>query len=233
MSFERILERARSLPREEFAKAFASWFLVILDTGEDEIPSSFETMDVSAPRALLAARPAGPLVHEIAKAEGNPYPDRISVGRARNCDIVLRHASVSKLHAHFLPREEGHIDLVDVGSAVGTRVNGRAIALNHPHRIALGFILSIGPVIAKVVDARAAWEVLRTQEYVEESIPPRSSAGLAPAPRPSVPPLSSTGPIPTLRRLGLEPSPAEKSDIRRTEPEAEPVSRRPGSMRRG
>jgi hypothetical protein len=240
MSFERLLELARSLPREEFAKSFTRWFLIILDTGEEEPPSSFETMDVSAPRALLAARPAGPLVHEIAKAEGNPYPDRISIGRARNCDIVLRYPTVSKLHAHFLPRPGAELEIVDVGSQVGTRVNGRSIEPNRPHRVAPGFILSIGRMIVKVVDARAAWELLRAQEQVDHgSIPPRSSVlpgsvpGLrsgmpssAPAPRPSVPGSSSP------------PSSAERSGIRRAEPDAEPgaSARIPGStgtMRRG
>ncbi len=40
-------------------------------------------------------------VRWIAKSEDSPYSDRFSVGRARNCDIVLRYASISKLHAHF------------------------------------------------------------------------------------------------------------------------------------
>ncbi len=30
-----------------------------------------------------------------------PFPSRVSIGRARNADIVLRHESVSKFHAWF------------------------------------------------------------------------------------------------------------------------------------
>ncbi len=40
-------------------------------------------------------------VFSMVKAARNPWVERISVGRARNNDIVLPHKSVSKLHAHF------------------------------------------------------------------------------------------------------------------------------------
>jgi FHA domain len=255
MSFERLLELARTLPREEFAKSFTRWFLIILDTGEEEPPSSFETVDVSAtPRALLSAKPPSTLVHEIVKAEGNPYPDRISIGRARNCDVVLRHPSVSKLHAHFLPRPEGQIDIADVGSQVGTRVNGHMLEPNQPARLGPGFILSIGRVIARIADARAAWDLLRAQGHDEGSIPPprssvpgsapapRSSVpGSAPAPRSSVPasapaPRSSvpgSAPAPTTQRSGAAPRSAERSGIRRADPEAEPGEGNPIATRRG
>jgi hypothetical protein len=51
-------------------------------------------------------------------------PDRISLGRARNCDIVLRDPSVSKLHAHFRVKDDGKFDLVDRLSENGTEING-------------------------------------------------------------------------------------------------------------
>jgi len=38
----------------------------------------------------------------VKKREGNPYPDRFSIGRAPNCDVVVRLPSVSKVHAHVL-----------------------------------------------------------------------------------------------------------------------------------
>jgi hypothetical protein len=242
MSYERILELARALPREEFAKSFTSWFLIILDTGEEEPPSSFETVDVSAtPRALLAAKPVGPLVHEIAKAEGNPYPDRISIGRARNCDIVLRQPTVSKLHAHFLPRPGGVLELCDVGSQVGTRANGHVLQPNQPVRVSPGFILSIGRVTARIADARTAWELLRARDPLEEGSipPPRSSVpGSAPPARSSVPGSAPRAPLPSPRPSAPGPAPrvpADRSGIRRAEPEAEPGSalNPRGATRRG
>lgn len=70
----------------------------------------------------------------VRKRKGNPFPDRISVGRARNCDVVLRYSYVSKLHAHFLladpdaPLDEHNaLSLVDQKSHNGSAVNGQAL----------------------------------------------------------------------------------------------------------
>jgi hypothetical protein len=220
MSPERIIELARSLTREEFAKSFTSWFLVILDSGEQEPPSSFETVDVlSSPRALAGVKPAAPLVHPIAKAEGNPYPERISLGRARNCDVVLRQASVSKLHGHFLPGAGGELEIADLGSQVGTRVNGHALEPNKPQRLAPGVILLIGRVVARVADARAVWDLLKAQEHLEEGSipPPRSSVpSSAPAPRSSVPAPRPSVPAP--RSSVPSSTPAPRSSVPSTRP---------------
>jgi hypothetical protein len=56
---------------------------------------------------------------KIIKRPGNPYPDRMSVGRAFNCDVVLRFPVVSKLHAHFSFTVDGQLRLTDLGSSNG------------------------------------------------------------------------------------------------------------------
>lgn len=204
MGTGRIQDLARALSREDFAKRLPSHFLVITDSGEDEPPSSFETVDASTtPRALLAARPSLE-VHEIVKAKDNPYQDRISLGRTRNCDVVLRQPSVSKLHANFHRREDGALDIVDVGSQIGTRVNGRPLMPNKPERIAPGFFLMIGRVAARVTDARGVWDLLKAQEKLDESpVPPPAPPGSNPrgsAPPGSVPRAASpSGPPGTTR----------------------------------
>jgi hypothetical protein len=188
MSTERTLELARSLPREEFVKKHPGYFLVITDRGEDEPPSSFETVDVAhAPSALLPAAPSLE-VHAIVKAPGNPYPERISIGRARNCDIALRYASVSKLHAIFSPGAEGPFEVVDLDSQFGTRVNGRAAQPNERVRVGLGFIVMLGRVVARIADARMVWDLVRAQAALDSmSASPGSSPRSAPRSGPSSP----------------------------------------------
>jgi hypothetical protein len=244
MSTERIVQLARALPREEFARKLQSLFLVVLDSGEEEPPSSFETVDASvASNALSGAKPALE-VHEIAKAKGNPYPDRLSLGRARNCDVVLRHASVSKLHARFSPRPDGQLDLVDVGSQIGTRVNGRTLEPNKPERVAPGFILLIGRVIARVADARIVWDLIKAHERLDEGAttsrsspipPPRaSSAGLPPRPSSAGSPSRGSSPGPAPRASSPEPLPRGSSpgpEPRASSPASKPpLSGPPGSV---
>jgi hypothetical protein len=53
--------------------------------------------------------------------------ERISVGRAHNKDIVLRHSSISKFHAWFEVDEEQTVYVSDAGSTNGTQVNGQLI----------------------------------------------------------------------------------------------------------
>jgi hypothetical protein len=70
----------------------------------------------------------------VEKGDASPFSGRISVGRAGNCDVVLRVPYVSKLHAHFLAGDDGP-SLVDLSSSNGTFVNGRALEPRVPHRL--------------------------------------------------------------------------------------------------
>lgn len=67
------------------------------------------------------------LLIPLQKAPGNPFPERISVGRAPNCDIVFRDPSVSKLHGHFRDVTAEMAVYTDSKSANGTRLNGVAV----------------------------------------------------------------------------------------------------------
>jgi hypothetical protein len=97
---------------------------------------------------------------EVVKAPGNPYPDRISIGRARNCDIVLRDPSVSKLHAHARPKAGQTLSLVDVGSHNGTRVNGQRLEPNEPRDVGPGDLIVFGGLAGRLSDAAALYEFL-------------------------------------------------------------------------
>ncbi|HEX4345228.1 MAG TPA: DUF3662 and FHA domain-containing protein, partial [Solirubrobacteraceae bacterium] len=65
-----------------------------------------------------------------------------TIGRSRDCDIVLADANVSRRHAELIPGAAGTWTIADLGSTNGVLVNGRPIAGPHPltagDRIALG-----------------------------------------------------------------------------------------------
>lgn len=99
-------------------------------------------------------------VVEVAKREGNPFPDRISVGRANNCDVVLRFPFVSKLHAHFLPGDGAALRLTDQRSANGTTVAGRPLPPGETVDIHSGDWIGIGPLRLQLLDASDLYDAL-------------------------------------------------------------------------
>lgn len=100
----------------------------------------------------------GWVITPIKKREGGPFPDRIGLGRARNCDVVLRFASVSKLHAQFRTGQALH--LVDVGSVNGTFVNGTPLVARLPVPVKVGDHLRFGEVAVELVDAARLYDLV-------------------------------------------------------------------------
>lgn len=87
--------------------------------------------------------------------------DRVSVGRARNKDIVLRHASVSKFHAWFELDAAGGYRITDAGSRNRTRVNGDPLPPRESRAIGPGDRLQFGSVECVVCSAEALWRAAR------------------------------------------------------------------------
>jgi hypothetical protein len=164
---EDLLELARALPRDRFVRKVTNLLLVVADAGPDSQPFAFRTVAAS-PSAHRKPPPPGPAteVFEIAKAPGNPYPDQISVGRTRNCDVVLRSPSVSKLHAHFRHNPDGRLMLVDHGSQNGTRVNGRLLVENQPQPLSIGDSIQFGRLTTTLLDAAHLFDMVREQARI-------------------------------------------------------------------
>jgi pSer/pThr/pTyr-binding forkhead associated (FHA) protein len=55
-----------------------------------------------------------------------------TIGRSRECDIVLGDSNVSRRHAEIRPGAHGRWTIADLGSTNGVRVNGHAITGAHP-----------------------------------------------------------------------------------------------------
>jgi hypothetical protein len=136
-------EACAQVNRAVFAAQYTYAFLISAGdraTGEFVAPTSatkpleFHTSvhgkALAAPAAQRGAEE--PLVLPLRKAANNPFPERISVGRAVNCDVVIRDSSVSKLHGHFRDIGADCAVFTDAKSSNGTRVDGQAAAPGVP-----------------------------------------------------------------------------------------------------
>jgi len=156
MQPQEVKTLALTLGAAVFRQRFAGFHLAIA-LGEVPVELGFRTVVASS---HVPATDALSEVVTIAKALGNPYPDRVSVGRARNCDIVARHPSVSKLHACFSMRDDRPVALLDLGSNNGTLLNGRRLTPQVAEPIQVGDMVHFGRVAATIVDATALRSLL-------------------------------------------------------------------------
>ena len=100
-------------------------------------------------------------IQAVAKSGRNEWTKRISVGRSSNNDIVLRHESVSKLHAYFFVRRTRprlkvveELILVDARSSNGTMRNGRSVPSDPETAkvVAFGDRIAFGQVDCEFLD---------------------------------------------------------------------------------
>jgi hypothetical protein len=88
------------------------------------------------------------------------FPRMITVGRARNNDLVVPHPLVSKLHAYFSV-VDGEFLLADAGSANGTRLGSRLMAARGtPERVHSGERVAFGMLGFLFLDAASLWAAL-------------------------------------------------------------------------
>lgn len=158
---ESLFPVALRLGRPTFIAEHAGFHLLKPPTAYDAESLGFETVQASGddPSLIIPSSQHWQAV-KIDKRPGNPYPDRVSVGRALNCDLVLRFPVVSKLHAHFSLGNCGELQLTDLGSSNGTWCNGLRLKSGRAMTVVMGDLLSFGGVHCEVMDASGLYELV-------------------------------------------------------------------------
>ena len=160
MAGEEIFQLVRSLARPAFVAQKPGYFLLVTTfLDESAAKSAFHTASVSGQGVAIRAPKLE--IFPVAKARGAPFPDRILVGRASNCDVVLLDPSVSKLHAHLRLVSGGGFEVVDIGSQNGTTVNGVKLAPDAARPLKPRDGIVFGKVAAKFVDAGMLYDMVK------------------------------------------------------------------------
>ncbi len=154
-----LVRQAQSVERAKFIDNWPGYFLL---SAPSENPALLRF--ITEPAEPQASRITTPTrlrfeLQRLAKAGSHPFADRISVGRARNCDIVLRHGSISKLHAHF--RLDGdYVAILDNSSRNGTAVNGEPLIPEQRAQVHSGDRIRLGTLESLLLDAGGLYDFL-------------------------------------------------------------------------
>ncbi len=90
------------------------------------------------------------------------HTERVSVGRAMNNDIVLRHASISKFHAWLEADEGGQFYVSDAGSRNCTFVDGVKLAPKVCTLSPFGAELRFAAISATICRPETLWDALHS-----------------------------------------------------------------------
>ena len=203
---------------------------VVMDTAQPDLPMAPVGPELHA--GLIVQR-GGTLERVFAWDQ-----DRICVGRARECEVLLASRNVSRRHALFIREGERH-EVRDLDSTSGLFVNGERVLA---HALEVGDIVRIEDFeLTFVLDAQPIGEVVQmdrdTQASADSSAvtelrsqapsrppvePPQTDPGL------SMPPnLMTTDPMPEIDLLGEDEGEEEEKDLEATPSPASAVQEAP------
>jgi len=141
----------------------------VIEIERQEVKEAARENRIDGRGQISTYKPGITFLHELKKSARNTWIEWISVGRAGNNDVILRHPSVSKLHARFHLEGERNIEgvrvgdfwLTDVRSTFGTRVSGTQLEPLQPQQLKKGDYIQFGQVGCVFFDSAGLYNRLR------------------------------------------------------------------------
>ena len=174
-----VLLQEADLPKEEFVRQHTKPCLILEPFGEHrssqvQTPSGPVNSTTFEPTRVLdaheSARELARLqqlinpnarVEWMAKSDRNPFSSLITMGRARNNDVVVATPTVSKVHVIFTEIED-RWSVMDDASSNGTFLNEHQLTPKTKAPIRDGDALRLGPdVSCRFFDPASLWDYLQ------------------------------------------------------------------------
>lgn len=103
-----------------------------------------ETVDARVQHGKFSADATEMEVYPLAKKPGASFPDRITIGRTSNNDVVIADHSVSRLHA-YVRQADGWV-VADAGSKNGSWLGDEQLEPRRESALSPGAVLRLGDV---------------------------------------------------------------------------------------
>ncbi len=162
---DQLVLPVQELQRDEFVAKLPGPFLLTPTSAGQASTWRFKTQTVTSAAVRMLREKGVSLSPEARRYEvwvvqttpHSVWQDRVSVGRARNNDIVLVDNSVSKLHAHF-SCNHGTWRVTDAGSRNGTIHNGEALKRDQATDLESGDPITFGGIATIFLDSGGLYD---------------------------------------------------------------------------
>jgi hypothetical protein len=169
VNFSILVELAKALSKEDFIERLPDPVLIVVTelergeeaSGEDDTQVG-EQPSGGPSRVGKAEVPDRFDALAIRKKKRGTGDDRITLGRDRLCDIVVRTPGVSKQHAHFVPGKP--LMIVDAGSQNGTFLDGKRLPSKQPVEVKAGAQLVFGDLTCRVIGPDELYVLLKSRK---------------------------------------------------------------------
>jgi FHA domain len=156
-------ELVHTLSRSAFAARLPGCFLLKRPQRDAGIESSPNRFGFATATAKIEFDPFARewQIVPVDKRPGNPFPEKVSVGRATNCDIVLRVPFVSKVHAYILRTGHDAFALQDNRPSNPTFHNREQLGPRESRALKVGDSIGFGQLEFEFVDAERLHDILQ------------------------------------------------------------------------
>jgi len=156
-TLEELAGELAEFGREGFMQRYQHPFLVIVyappkeSLAEESKTEQTDARDLDLDDMSSIAKRVIPLV----KTSRNKFKSKITVGRDMSCDVIIRSSKISRQHAAFAPKRKGRYELVDLGSANGTVLNGMRLGKNRSLMLKSGDMIAMWRFLFQYVELEA------------------------------------------------------------------------------